>query len=220
MQAGHANKKIRVFLIEDHLIFRQSIAEVLQREKDLEVVGQASNAADGLAAVTAAKPDILMLELRLSGTDGLDLLPKLPEAIPAAKTIVFTNAEADRDVVESMRMGARGYIIKKSPTEEILAGIRRVAAGEIVLQTRHLEMLIRALQTRGRNRALGPTQLSPREKQIIQLVLSGYRNKEIGAELKISEKTVKNHLSNIFDKLGVSDRLELALYVLDKKLLG
>jgi DNA-binding NarL/FixJ family response regulator len=214
------NQRIRIFLIEDHLIFRQSLAEVLQREKDIDVVGHCSTAAEAVDLLAMAKPDVVLMELRFSGIDGLELLAQLPVISPKTRAIVFTESQAERDVLESLRLGARGYAYKKIPTNEILDCVRRVSNGEVWLQTMQLEVLIKALQNRGRNRAISPAQLSPRERQIIKLVLAGCRNREVAKELAISEKTVKNHLSNIFDKLGVGDRLEMALYVLDKKLLG
>jgi DNA-binding NarL/FixJ family response regulator len=213
-------QRIRIFLIEDHLIFRQSLAEVLQREKDIDVAGHCSTATEAVELLALAKPDVVLMELRFSGLDGLELLAQLPVLSPKTRAIVFTESQAERDVLESLRLGARGYAYKKIPTTEILDCVRRVAAGEVWLQTMQLEVLIHALQNRGRNRAISPAQLSPRERQIIKLVLAGCRNREVAKELEISEKTVKNHLSNIFDKLGVGDRLEMALYVLDKKLLG
>ena len=212
--------KIGVFLVEDHMIFRQSIAEVLQREKDIEVVGQCATASEALSLIVATKPTVLLTELTFSGMGGLELLTQLATISPNTKPIVFSESLSERDLLEALRLGARGYAYKKISTDAILDCVRRVAAGEIWLQTQHLEILVRSLQTRGRNRPVSGAQLSPREKQIIQLVLAGCRNREVAKELGISEKTVKNHLSNIFDKLGVGDRLEMALYVLDKKLLA
>jgi len=212
--------KIGVFLVEDHMIFRQSIAEVFQREKDIEVVGQCATASEALSQIAATKPTVVLTELTFSGMGGLELLAQLAVVSPSSKPIVFSESLSERDLLEALRLGARGYAYKKISTDAILDCVRRVAAGEIWLQTQHLEILVRSLQTRGRNRPVSGAQLSPREKQIIQLVLAGCRNREVAKELAISEKTVKNHLSNIFDKLGVGDRLEMALYVLDKKLLA
>lgn len=213
------SKKICVFLVDDHLIFRQGLAKLLNQEQDLAVVEEAGHVAEAIPRITEKQPDILILELRLPGADGLELLPQMIQLSPATRSIVFTNSQSERDVVESMRLGARGYALKQHPTSVVLSIIRRVAAGEIWLETRHLEMVLRALD-REYKRMAQPQQLSQREKQIVQMVLNGCRNKEIATELRISQKTVKTHLSNIFDKLGVSDRLEMALTVLDKKLLG
>ena len=168
----NGNPKIRIFLVEDHLIFRQSLVEVLQREKDLDVVGQCNNASEALALLPEAKPNILLTELRFSGMDGLELLAQAPRVVPDARMVVFTESLAERDVLESLRLGARGYAYKKIPTEQLVQCLRKVAAGEVWLQTPQLEVLIRVLQTRGRNRPMSSAQLSPRERQIIQLGLA------------------------------------------------
>lgn len=214
----HKNKRIRLFLLEDHVIFRQGLAEILSQEEDFEIVGGAGTVEEAVTLLPKANPDILLLDLRLPGTDGLELLPKMKELSPRTRTIVLTGSEHEKDVEESMRLGAHGYVLKHSPTALILKSIRRVADGEIWLGTRHLEIVLRAFQDHVRHSKEHAAQLSPREKQIIQLVISGCKNKDIAGQLFISEKTVKNHLSNIFDKLGVSDRLELALYAFEKKL--
>ena len=215
-----APKKIRVLLIEDHVIFRQGLVEVLNHEKDMTVVGEVSRVSEALPLLTGLKPDILILELRLPGHDGLELLPKVPQLSETTRCIILANSNHERDVVESTRLGSRGYLLKSTPTATILSCIRSVAAGQIWLETQHMEMILTTLREGGRRGSTHPLRLSQREKDVVASVLCGLRNKEIAAELNISEKTVKNHLSKIFDKLGVSDRLELALYVLDKKLLS
>ena len=215
-----APKKIRVLLIEDHVIFRQGLVEVLNHEKDMTVVGEVSRASEALPLLTGLKPDILILELRLPGEDGLELLPKVPQLSETTRCVVLANSNNERDVVESMRLGSRGYLLKSTPTAAILSCLRNVAAGQIWVETQHMEMILTSLREGGRRGSTHPLRLSQREKDVVASVLCGLRNKEIAAELHISEKTVKNHLSKIFDKLGVSDRLELALYVLDKKLLA
>ena len=215
------NQKIRVFLLDDHAVFRQGLSELFRQENDLVVAGEAGNVKDAVPLLARIKPDILLLDLRLPGADGLELLPQMRELSPETRTIVLTGSEEERDVVEAMRLGAHGYVLKHSPTAMILKSIRLVAEREIWLDSRHLQIVLRAFQNNaGRARALTAAQLSPREKQITQLVVSGCKNKQIAHQLSISEKTVKNHLSNIFDKLGVSDRLELVLYAFEKKLLA
>src|SRR5260370_1154450 len=120
MQNSHI-QKIRIFLVEEHLIFRQSLAEVLGREKDLEVVGQCSSASEAIALLPEAKPTLLLMELRFSGMDGLELLAQLPRLSPDTKAVVFTESLAERDVLESLRLGARGYAYKKIPTDQMIA---------------------------------------------------------------------------------------------------
>ena len=204
-----------VFVLDDHVLFRSSLTELLNREKDFEVVGQADQVEEALAALPALQPDLVLVELHLSKGSGLQLLADLTERVPRAHAIVFTNADQESDVVESMRRGARGYLSKKAPTSALLDCLHQVASGNVWLEGRFLEMILKALRTDRRN----ATPVSAREKEIVRLLLTGCRNKEIASLLSISEKTVKNHLSNIFDKLGVKDRLELALLVHTKKLL-
>ncbi len=213
--------KIRVFLLDDHVVFRQGLSEIFRQEIDLAVVGEAGTVKEAIPLLAQTKPDILLLDLRLPGPDGLELLPKMKELSPETRILVLTGSDEERDVADAMRLGAHGYILKHRPTAVILKSIRRVAENEIWLESRQLEIVLRAFQSyAGRSRRPGGAGLSPREKQITQLVVSGCKNKEIASQLAISEKTVKNHLSNIFDKLGVSDRLELVLYSFEKKLLG
>lgn len=207
--------KTKVFILDDHVLFRSSLAELLNRERDFEVVGQADHVEDALAALASLQPSLVLVELHLSKGSGLNLLAELAERAPGTKAVVFTNSDQESDVVESMRRGARGYLSKKSPTSQLLQCLHHVAAGNVWLEGRFLEMVLKALRTDRRN----SNPVSAREKEIIRLLLTGCRNKEIASLLTISEKTVKNHLSNIFDKLGVKDRLELALLVHTKKLL-
>ncbi len=213
-------KKVRVLVIEDHVIFRQGLVEILNNEKDLTVVGETSRVDEAIPILTGSKPDVLVLELRLPGEDGLHFLPRVPKISESTRCVVLSNSNNERDVVESARLGARGYLLKSTPTAQVLSCIRAVAGGQIWMETQHMEMILTSLREGGRRGSTHPLRLSRREKDVVSSVLCGLRNKEIAAELNISEKTVKNHLSKIFDKLGVSDRLELALYVLDKKLLS
>jgi DNA-binding NarL/FixJ family response regulator len=207
--------KTKVFVLDDHVLFRSSLTELLNREKDFQVVGEASQVEEALAALPPLQPDVVLVELHLSKGSGLQLLADLPERAPRAQAIVFTNSDQESDVVESMRRGARGYLSKKAPTSTLLQCLHQVAAGQVWLESRFLEMILKALRADRRN----ANPVSAREKEIVRLLLTGCRNKEIASLLSISEKTVKNHLSNIFDKLGVKDRLELALLVHTKKLL-
>src|SRR5271167_1349798 len=124
-------QKIGVFLVEDHMIFRQSIAEVLQREKDIEVVGQCSTASEALNQIASTKPTVVLTELTFSGIGGLELLARLATVSPDTKPIVFSESLSERDLLEALRLGARGYAYKKISTDAILDCVRRVAAGEI-----------------------------------------------------------------------------------------
>ncbi len=211
--------KTRIFIVDDHLIFREGLTEILKLQKDFEVVGDSGSVKESAALIARHKPDILLLDLRLTGEFGLDLLRRVPELSPNTRTIVLTGSDEPPDVVEAMRRGARGFVQKHSPTEMILKSIRKVAEGEIWLDSTMTENVLQAFQSNAPKPEPGVPPISPRERQIVELVIEGCKNKEIARRLYISEKTVKNHLSNIFEKMGVSDRVELALHVMEKKIL-
>lgn len=207
--------RIKIFLVDDHVLFRSSLVELFHQEADLEVVGAAAQVNEALTALPTARADVVLVELFLAQSHGQQLLSHLPQCAPGAAAVVFTNAEEEKDVVEAMRGGARGFLHKKASTTTLLKCVRQVAAGQIWLENRHLEMVLKAL----RNDRHGSAELSTREREIVRQLLTGAKNKEIAATLSISEKTVKNHLSNVFDKLGVKDRLELAVRVHTQHLL-
>jgi DNA-binding NarL/FixJ family response regulator len=216
MAKGKAN--IRVLVADDHAIFREGLRQLLEAEDDIAVVGEASNGTECVALVSKLKPDILVLDLKMPDRDGLAVLSELGGKESKVKTIVLTASEEERDYVEAVRRGARGIALKQAASELLLDGIRQVHRGEMWIDQRVAADVMKAMTqpstAPGDRRQL----LTEREQDIVRLVLQGFRNKEIAGKLSISEQTVKNHLHNIFDKLGVSDRLELALYALHHKL--
>src|SRR6266849_2390531 len=203
-------QQIRILMADDHAIFRDGLRKLIDGDEDITIVGEAQNGAECIKLLAKLKPDILLLDLRMPDKDGLAVLEEVNFDQTPTRVIVLTAAEDDRDVVRAMRLGARGVVLKQSATDLLVKSIHRVHAGEIWLDNRMTS-------------EVGPRRekplLSDREKEIVQLVAQGFRNKEIGEKLFISEQTVKNHLHNIFDKLGVSDRLELALYAIHHRLI-
>ncbi len=215
-----AKPAIRILVADDHAIFRDGLRRLLEVADDVQIVGEASNGAECVKMLPKLKPDILLLDLRMPEKDGLAVLEEVNfESLPT-RVIVLTAAEDDRDVVRAMRLGARGVVLKQSASDLLLKSIRKVYDGEIWLDNRMTAEVIDAFKKSAESgqRREKPL-LSEREKEIVQLVAQGFRNKEIGEKLFISEQTVKNHLHNIFDKLGVSDRLELALYAIHHRLI-
>jgi DNA-binding NarL/FixJ family response regulator len=211
---------IRVLIADDHPIFRDGLRKLLESVEDIAVVGEASNGNECIQLVHKLKPDVLLLDLRMPDKDGIQVLEVVNfDAIPT-RVVVVTAAEDDRDVVRAMRLGARGVVLKQSATDLLIKSIYKVHQGEIWLDKRMTAEVIRAF---AQSSEAGPQRekplLSDREKEIVQLVAQGFRNREVGEKLFISEQTVKNHLHNIFDKLGVSDRLELALYAIHHRLI-
>ncbi len=215
-----AKQAIRILVADDHAIFRDGLRKLLEASDDTQIVGEASNGLECTKMLPKLKPDILLLDLRMPEKDGLAVLEEVNfESLPT-RVIVLTAAEDDRDVVRAMRLGARGVVLKQSASDLLLKSIHKVYDGEIWLDNRMTAEVIDAFKKSAeagmrREKPL----LSDREKEIVQLVAQGFRNREIGEKLFISEQTVKNHLHNIFDKLGVSDRLELALYAIHHRLI-
>jgi two-component system, NarL family, nitrate/nitrite response regulator NarL len=205
---------IKILIADDHVIFRDGLRKLLDSDGEISVVGEASNGAECIKMLGNLKPDILLLDLRMPGKGGLAVLEEVNFDTVPTRVIVLTAAEDDRDVLRAMRLGARGAVLKQSATAILLKSIHHVHAGEIWLDNRMTAEVINALSTAGAAPRGGKPLVSNREKEIVQLVVQGFHNKEIGVRLLISEQTVKNHLHNIFDKLGVSDRLELALYAI------
>src|ERR1700723_1221737 len=211
---------IRVLMADDNVIFRDGLRKLLDGEDDITIVGEAANGNECVRMLAKLKPDILLLDLRMPDKDGLAVLEEVNFDSLSTRVIVLTAAEDDRDVVRAMRLGARGVVLKQSASDLLLKSIRKVADGEIWLDNRMTAEVIDAFKKSSESgqRREKPL-LSDREKEIVQLVAQGFRNREIGEKLFISEQTVKNHLHNIFDKLGVSDRLELALYAIHHRLI-
>ncbi len=218
--AKNNKQQIRVLVADDHAIFREGLRKLLEGDDEITVIGEASNGNDCIKMLTKLKPDILLLDLRMPDKDGLSVLEEVNFDQLPTRVVVLTAAEDDRDVVRAMRLGARGVVLKQSATELLVRSIHKVHNGEIWLDNRMTAEVMKAFSqsSDGGVRREKPL-LSDREKEIVQLVAQGYRNKEIGEKLFISEQTVKNHLHNIFDKLGVSDRLELALYAIHHRLI-
>ena len=206
---------IRVFLVDDHPVVREGLRMLLATADDLKVVGGASSVQEAFAALSSAPADVVVLDLDLGGRDGLELLPALSARAPDTRVLVLTgirDRERHRAVLSS---GAHGVVLKDKPPELLLKAIRRVHAGELWFDRATMEVAVQRAVSLERARAPERekiTALTPREKQIVSLIGEGLKNTEIAARLGIGEKTVRNHLTIIFDKLGVSDRLELAVY--------
>jgi two-component system, NarL family, nitrate/nitrite response regulator NarL len=211
---------VRILIADDHAIFRDGLRKLFDGTDEVEIIGEASNGNECVKMLAKLKPDILLLDLRMPEKDGLGVLEEINFDSVTTRVIVLTAAEDDRDVVRAMRLGARGVVLKQSASDLLLKSIKKVHDGEIWLDNRMTAEVIDAFK---RSAETGQRRdkplLSDREKEIVQLVAQGFRNREIGEKLFISEQTVKNHLHNIFDKLGVSDRLELALYAIHHRLI-
>jgi two-component system nitrate/nitrite response regulator NarL len=219
--------KIRIVVADDHPIFRDGLCKLLALEEDFEVVAQAQDGRQVLDVLQQFEPDILLLDLKMPGLDGLATLQRLQIAKNKTRVIVLTASDDKNEFVQAMKLGTSGIVLKQTATELLIKSIRKVHAGEIWLDSHTTAAVIRQFvandeapppqqQAAPRDRERSP--LSQREREIVALVAQGFKNKEMAEKMFISEQTVKNHLHNIFDKLGVSDRLELALYAIHNNL--
>src|SRR6202521_3188360 len=220
-----AKAKIRIGVADDHPIFRDGLCKLLALEEDFEVVAQASDGRQVIDVLQQYQPDVLLLDLKMPGLDGLGTLQRLQAAKNKTRVIVLTASDDKNEFVQAMKLGTSGIVLKQSPTDLLFKSIRKVHAGEIWLDSHTTAAVMRQFAsteydspapTKGHTRERPP--LSHREREIVALVAQGFKNKEMAEKMFISEQTVKNHLHNIFDKLGVSDRLELALYAIHNNL--
>jgi len=205
---------IRIVLVDDHSIMRQGLRAVLEREDDLRVVGEAATPAGAAAAVLDARPNVGLLDVKLSAgaeTDGLDLCRALTAAHPGIGVLVLTTFTEDRLVVRAVQAGARGYVVKDVDTTELVRAIRAVSRGESAFDARSASAMVRTLNGAGADRK----QLTDRELEVLRLLARGLSNRAIGGELYISETTVKFHVGNLMRKLLVSRRAE-AVYAASK----
>jgi two-component system, NarL family, nitrate/nitrite response regulator NarL len=213
---------VRILIADDHPIFRDGLKRLLESEGEFKVIGEAC---DGVEAVTLARqliPEVLLLDLAMPRRRGLDALRDLVSDGRAVRVILLTAAAEKEQIVEALQLGARGVVLKDSATQILLKSIRAVMNGEYWVGRESVSNLVQYLRTMvapaenfpHRNRY----RLTPRELEIVAAVVAGFANKEIAQYFKISEDTVKHHLSNIFDKIGVSSRLELALFAVNQSL--
>jgi DNA-binding NarL/FixJ family response regulator len=211
-------KKIRILIADDHPIFRDGLRKLLSLEEDFQVIGEAEDGKEAVEMVQKLMPDILLLDLKMPNLSGIGALEALGDKNKTTRVIVLTASEDEAAVVQAMRMGTAGIVLKQTATELLIKSIRKVYDGEIWLDSRMTTAVMKEFSQPAPVREPIKTVLSTREREVVALVCQGFRNKEIAEKMFISEQTVKNHLHNIFDKLGVSDRLELALFAIHKKL--
>lgn len=212
---------VRILIADDHPIFRDGLRRLLESEGEFKVIGEAC---DGIEAVELARqlsPEILLLDLAMPRRQGLEALRELAFSMRTVRVILLTAAAEKEQIIEALQLGARGVVLKDSATQILLKSIRAVMNGEYWVGRESVANLVQYLRT-----LVAPSsyphrnkyRLTPRELEIISTVVAGFANKEIAQYFKISEDTVKHHLSNIFDKVGVSSRLELALFAVNQSL--
>lgn len=206
---------IRVFIADDQLLVRQGIRRLLELDRELEIVGEAEDGAQTISGVPQSRADVLLLDIRMPKKSGVDVLRELAAARALPPTLILTTFEDSAVVLEGIRAGARGFMLKDVSYEQLIRAIRSIAAGETLFQPAITQRLLR-------NVAPGSPpeeRLTDREREVVRLMAGGYSNKEIAHALGTAEGTVKNHVSSILSKLGVRDRTRAVLKALESGLL-
>jgi two-component system, NarL family, response regulator LiaR len=198
---------IKVLLVDDHAVVRQGLRMFLSLDADLEIVGEAGNGEEGLALARQLQPDVVLMDLLMPGMDGIAATAVIRRELPETEVIALTSVLEDRLVVDAIRAGAIGYLLKDTNADDLCQAIKAAAAGQVQLSPQAAARLMREVRIPD-----SPEALTARETEVLRLVAKGQANKEIAATLTITEKTVKTHVSNILDKLGVASRTQAALY--------
>lgn len=212
--SGSTSNPIRVLLVDDQVLFREGVATLLSVHDDLEVVGEAGDGAEGLELAGRLHPQVVLMDLRMPVLGGVEATRRILARHPEVRVLVLTTFDDDDDVFEALRVGAAGYLLKDSPSARLVEAIRAAARGESFLQpsiaTKVLAEFSR-LEPRSRRTPELPEPLSDRELSILRLLARGATNKEIAGSLHLAEGTVKNYVTAILGKLGVTDRTQAAL---------
>jgi len=213
-------KKISILLVDDHTLFREGLAGLLRRKPDLEVVGSASNGAEGLNLARELMPDLILMDVNMAEMSGLEATRRIKAEMPDIRIVMVTMSEDDRDLFEAIKSGAQGYILKNTSPADLFKFIDGVFAGETpisgLMATKMLHEFKRPVE---HSRAEEPSieELTEREVEVLQRVADGLSNREIAGALNISENTVKKHYRNIMAKLHVQNRVQAALYGIQQR---
>ena len=208
---------VRVLIADDQTLFRVGLARLLEEDERVKIVGQAGDGAEAVKLAGSLKPDVVLMDLKMPNLDGIEATRQIAAAYPGVKVLLLTTFEADNHVIQALKAGASGYILKDSKPDSIVSSLLAVMAGERVMASavanRVLEMLTGTTTPKEFYDGL-----TGREIEILKLLAGGMANKQIAYKLKISEKTVRNHVSNMYEKLNIYDRSQAVLYAVRKGL--
>ena len=209
-------KPTRVLVADDHALFRKGVTELLRGTDGFTVVGEAQDGRDAVAKALALLPDVVLMDVYMPGMDGIEAARRIKAALPSTKIVVLTVSEEDQKLFEAVRAGAYGYLLKNVEPEELFRTLRGVVRGEAFVTPSMAAKILEEFTRQVRAPQKGTTSagLSPREREVLELLTRGSVNKEIAAALEISENTVKNHLKNIMEKLHLENRVQVVAYAL------
>lgn len=202
---------MRVFLLDDHEIVRRGLAEILRDEEGFDVVGQAATSHDALAQVADAKPDVAVLDVRLPDGDGVEVCREIRSILPECRCLILTAFADDNALFAAIIAGASGFLLKTAPADEMIDAIRTVGNGGSLLDPSVVERVFERVRERSEKKDDPLAGLTPQERRIFDLIAGGLTNREIAEQMFLAEKTVKNYVSNLLAKLGMSRRVQAAL---------
>ncbi|MFF7637114.1 response regulator [Kitasatospora sp. NPDC008050] len=207
------NGRIRVFLLDDHEVVRRGVHELLSGEADIEVVGEAGTAAEALARIPAVAPDVAVLDVRLPDGNGVEVCREVRSQRPEIRCLMLTSFSDDEALFDSIMAGASGYVLKAIRGTDLLSAVRDVAAGKSLLDPAATSRVLQRLREGGEKEDEKLAQLTKQERRILDLIGEGMTNRQIGGELHLAEKTVKNYVSSLLAKMGMARRTQAAAYV-------
>lgn len=200
---------IRVMIADDHPALREGLSALLERQSDLRVVAMAANGQEAVALARTHQPDVILMDLRMPGLEGADAVATICDQWPEARIIILTTYDGDEDIYRALRAGAKGYLLKDVPCEELFTAIRQVHSGQKYIMSQVAQKLADRFQS---------SELTERELEVLQLLVQGNTNRDISEALCVAEGTVKFHVRNILDKLGASDRTQAVTIALKRGL--
>jgi DNA-binding NarL/FixJ family response regulator len=224
-EAGQRPEPIRTMIVDDHALFRRGLEMVLEEEPDIELVGQASDGAEAVEKAAESLPDVVLMDIRMPRSSGIEACRAMKEAAPSAKIIILTISDEEEDLFEAIRAGASGYLLKDIPLDEVAEAVRAVDGGQSLINPSMAGKLLTEFATLARRDGEARAQevpapkLTDREMQVLKLVARGMNNRDIAKELFISENTVKNHVRNILEKLQIHSRMEAVMVAVREKLI-
>jgi len=207
-------KPMRVLLVDDHTLFRKGLVGLLEKDKEFQVVGEAENGAEAIKKAKQFKPDLIVMDIHMPGTDGIEATRRIRELLPSTKVVILTVSEKDKDLFEAIKSGAHGYLLKTLEPDELCTMLRGVFEGEAPISRVTASKILSEFvaQAARRSEKNLEEELSAREKEVLQHLATGLTNKEIGNKLAMAENTVKSHLKNILDKLHLQNRVQAATF--------